>query len=733
MHSAAKWKTSFIRLATLPIAVLICALSSLAIQHASFKPAELEAAISNYQQVDAEFEALDRPNNFGAQIYSVGSANSIVGIRLQSVELESDAFPVFARGKFAFDSKAHQIAPGQRMRCRLQLSPSRNYEREAFTGRCVGELQLLSAPPKSIFEDLRLNFLKIDTGVNGDASGLVAGLAIGDTSGISEPLRQSMRAVSLTHLTAVSGANCVIVLGLVFALIRQLGANRWLRLSVGLATLAFYVCLVGPAPSVLRAAVMSAAIMIGASLGRRSNPMQALALAVIVLLIADPWLAIDFGFALSVGATAGILLLGKPFYEKLKQKLPKVIALATAVAISAQVMCLPILLQLQGSLSTYSVIANVLAESLVAPVTIFGLLACLLVGWIPMAGHLCFYLASLGAWLIAEIAKYFSNLPKNSIAWPLGGPGLGLSVLVIVAIFFWVRTDSKQLQNIGKGLLVMVAAATLAFFGKSSISQLVWQSKPWNVVACDVGQGDGMVVKSKDSIAVIDVGREPAAISSCLNKLGVHRIDLLVLTHFDTDHIGGINGVLNNFEIKSALLSPFPDQRWSAAGTIRQLQSINAEIHYGEAGMAGTLGATTWSVLNPNHSAAGAEDSNDGSLVIWFEFGKFNLLTMADIGERGQMRISADAGWISRIKAKPLVLKVAHHGSADQYPELLEELHPAISLISAGAGNSYGHPTQRTLQLLERSGSKVLRTDLLGSISISQNGKGIEFAAEGVG
>jgi competence protein ComEC len=196
------------------------------------------------------------------------------------------------------------------------------------------------------------------------------------------------------------------------------------------------------------------------------------------------------------------------------------------------------------------------------------------------------------------------------------------------------------------------------------------------------------------------------------------------------DHVGGIQGALRGRKVETVLISPFKDERWGATGTNLYLQKTGAKIMFAERGVSGTLGDIDWQVLSPNHEAQGAEDSNDASIVMLWSARYFNLVTMADIGERGQMRMVADSKWwqLNTIRELPMVLKVSHHGSADQYPELIEQLDPELSLISVGASNSYGHPTNRTLGTLKKSGSQVLRTDQLGSIALSAGESGLIIA-----
>jgi competence protein ComEC len=133
----------------------------------------------------------------------------------------------------------------------------------------------------------------------------------------------------------------------------------------------------------------------------------------------------------------------------------------------------------------------------------------------------------------------------------------------------------------------------------------------------------------------------------------------------------------------------------------------------------------SWRVLNPRPEAFEAEDSNDASTAVLFAGSAYKLLTLADLGEKGQMRLAPLLGTWSASNG-PLILKVSHHGSADQYPELIEAIRPEFAVISVGKNNSYGHPTDRTISLLQRLNSQILRTDELGSIALD-----VHSAAEG--
>jgi len=717
------------RILLMAVASLALGLSSFAMQHSAARPIELDAAISEFAVLPLRFQVLETPRE---SQNIPGTSVAIKVFEIENTVAGAEIKPLAARGLLRGADDVGQLESQAVYSCQMEIRAAPRDGRAGFLGNCQTDLVKLADPPAINFavKQIRDSFMKNLRGVDEDASGLVAGLAIGDVSRISDELASNMRTVSLTHLTAVSGANCAIVLAMVYLLVRQFGGGRGTRLFFGLTALAGYVLLVGPQPSVLRAAVMAAAVLIGISAGRRTGALNGLAISIIVLLIADPWLATDFGFGLSVAATLGLLVLTAPLIEIFSRSLPKWLAVGLAVSVSAQVFCLPILLQLQSGLATYSLPANLLAESLVAPITVLGVTACVIAWFMPWVATLLTYVASVFSWVICQIAKQFSDLPNPVLGWPTGIPGAVIAVSLILSALLWLRAEPIKLRNLGLLGILIIVASSFGAIGFSTIKSANWPLKNWAIVACDVGQGDAVVVRSAGQIALIDVGREDQAVDSCLRKLKITTIDLLVLTHFDLDHVGGLSGAIAGREVKLTLTSPFEDERWSATGTYKLLADKGVPIALAEKGMSGTLGEISWSVLSPERAAAGTEDSNDASIAMIWHAKTFNLLTMADTGERAQMRMARELSWVNKISSSqtPLILKVAHHGSADQFPELVEAVDPEVSILSAGKGNSYGHPTGRTLDLLKSTGSTILRTDYLGSVAIANGSEGLVMA-----
>jgi competence protein ComEC len=670
-------------------------------------------------------EVLNRPKAISTDFGN----NPIFGVavRLQEINEES----VSGRGYLIYSEA--KLVRGNIVEFDAGFEEAGRNARDAFLLKPKGDITIVSEPlgQLAFFNDLRANYVALLSGVTPDSKVLVAGLAMGEIADLSEELEEQMRSVSLTHLVAVSGANCAIVVGMVYLICVRLRLGRTGRTVVSLASLVGYVMLVGPDPSVLRAAVMTASVIVMVALGRRTWALNALAIAAIILLIADPWLAVEYGFGLSVLATSGILLLAPAMTQKLSAKMPMPLALGLSVTMSAQLLCLPLLLQLQPGLPTYSVVANLLAGPMVAPVTVLGILAVVLTPILPWLVGPITWLASLGTFLIEIVAIFFAELPIVYFPWVTGLSATLLSGLLILMVSAWLRSNLPRLRQASVAGLVVVAVATLSIPAASEILPGGWPLEDWEVVACDVGQGDALVIKSLGRVAVIDVGKDEVLIDSCLSELGVRTIDLLVLTHFDFDHVGGLSGALGGRSVSHAIVSGFPDDRPATQSSLDQLEEIGTQVIIAEPTVSGSLGDYGWRVVAPTKTASEAKDSNDASVTMVFRSSKLDLVLLGDLGAEGQDRVSKSVMQVIEGSANPLILKVSHHGSNDQSISFHEQLKPDLALISVGSENGYGHPGKQTLQILGSVGAQVLRTDLLGDIAISSSSGELQWSATG--
>jgi competence protein ComEC len=338
------------------------------------------------------------------------------------------AVPVLVRGNASWTG----ARVGERLLVTGRLRPADPGEREAAQLTPIRAPDRIDGPhgPVAAADRLRADLMATTDDLSPQARALVPGVAIGDVSRLDPDLSQAMKTVGLTHVTAVSGGHFAIVVAALTAACSTLRLRRWARLGVLAPTTAAFVLLVRPDPSVVRSAAMCAFALVALALGRPSRALPALAASVVVLLVADPWLARSFGFVLSACATAGIVLGAGPLARRLSAWIPRPLALAVAVPTVAQAACGPVLVLLAPAVSVYAVPANLVAEPALVPATVLGVLATLVAPWWAGGAHVLATVAGWATWWIASTATLFAGLPGARLAWAPGGAG---AVLLLVA------------------------------------------------------------------------------------------------------------------------------------------------------------------------------------------------------------------------------------------------------------------------------------------------------------
>ena len=581
----------------------------------------------------------------------------------------------------ASKSSSSELLPGQKILIRGRVIESKE--------RRVAALIIATSPIVEIAPPSRWSkaLASIRTGLreasgSGDAGALIPGMVIGDTGKQSSDFKNDMRRAGLTHLVAVSGANFAIVSAFILWCTQFIFRRIPARLIATSVALLAFIALVRPSPSVLRAAAMAAVMLIAMATHARGDSLPALGFAMAAVITIDPWQARDPGFALSVMATAGLLLIAPRFTAYLQRWLPRTIAAVIAIPIAALALCLPIIIALSGYISFISIIANIVAAPFVAPITIVGFIAALISPVSPLAAHLLLLLIRPFASVITLIARWSAHFSVLEITSGLAGFLIGIAILLLFIIF----------RQRAVAAIVIVALVFL-WWGRFPAGE-------WDVFICDVGQGDGYVINLQHHRAiVIDVGPDPILIDRCLRKLKIETIALLILTHPHADHVAGLSGV-------------------------RKGRTVEAEW-YGNiaAGSHATVGDYTIDVLWPLVPGFADENPNNVSIAALIRSRDLTLFAAGDIEPPVQERLRGKIGRVD-------IYKVAHHGSRFQDPVLMRELSPTLALISAGEGNTYGHPAPETIAALEQLRAKVRRTDRDGAIAVAADNHALTITTE---
>ncbi len=517
-----------------------------------------------------------------------------------------------------------------------------------------------------------------------DQRALVPALVVGDDGALDPRLADDFRATGMTHLLAVSGTNLTLVVGFLLVLGRWCGVRGRGHYVVGAVGIVGFVLLARTEPSVVRAAAMGAVALVGMGVdGRRRGP-RALGVAVVALLLLDPALATTVGFALSAVATAGILLVAPGLRDALGRWLPRWVAEAVAVPLAAQLACTPLVAAISGQVSLVAVAANLAAAPAVAPATVLGLAGGLGGLVAEPLGRLFGTGAGWSAAWLVEVAERGAAVPLPAIGWGTGPWALALlTVLVVVVTLVLPPLLRRPATGLGCGCLVAVLVLV-------RLPVAGWPPDGWVLVACDVGQGDALALRTgPGSAVVVDTGPDPALVDRCLDRLGVERVPLLVLTHPHADHVDGLTGVEEG----------------------RQVGEVETEDD-APYGATRVVGEATLQVLwpPPGHLA---DNPNDASVVLLAEVHGVRLLLTGDVEPPSQAAL--DRAWPGLAVD---VVKVPHHGSRFQDTDWLLGLGARLAIVSAGVDNDYGHPAPETLAAFDRAGVEVHRTDLDGDVAV---------------
>lgn len=510
----------------------------------------------------------------------------------------------------------------------------------------------------------------------GDGAKLIPGLVLGDTSLETNQFITQMRRSGLTHLTAVSGENFAIISAFVLWVMQWFFRKLKPRIIVTSFVLIGFIYLVRPSPSVLRASIMIAALLLAKARGEKNAALPSLGLAITLLILIDPFQAIDPGFALSVGATAGILL----FAPILREKVPE----AIAIPIAATLFCTPIIIAISGQFSLVSIPANLLVAAAIAPITIAGFIAAVISPFLPGLTFVIVAAVLPFAQWIALVAHFSSSFSLLVLPTSFAGAAVAVGALFLIFRKMW------------KTAIALVALSAGFLYFQSS----TWPGTTWRIVNCDVGQGDAEAINLGDNQAiVIDTGPDPVLMDSCLKSLHITSIPLLVITHNHADHNGGFDGAIKNRKVGQVWRSALQGQHIAFDSPVGR---IDIQVLWPK-------DPNATDDVTPGDGSA----MNNTSISLLIDIAGLTFFTAGDAEPPVQEQMLA-SGLIHKVD----IIKVCHHGSAYQYLPLLDALNPRFAFISVGKDNTYGHPAQSTLTALTDRGIRVYRTDRDGALEI---------------
>lgn len=529
------------------------------------------------------------------------------------------------------------------------------------------------------------------------------GLLLGVKDGIDETVYADIRISGLAHLLAVSGLHVSALLGFVLFVLNKRQVSLRAGTLIALCAVWGFALIVGTSVSALRACLMGSTMIFARALHERYDAPCALAAAFLLLTIINPWHIRDTGFVLSFATVGGMLLVNPSlsvFLERKLKKLPR-LASAISVSVSAQIACLPFQLMYFGEFSLIGLGMNLICVPLATVLVIGGLMLLLISVIFLPAAQCAAPVLRIGAAALQGIAQAASNIPFASLR--VASP----DTATIAAYYALLLGVSPLLRRKKRIACITLSAVVLA----GCVALQAGEKPSASYVTLDVGQGDCAVLRSGEgAVCVIDAGPEGSSeLTGYVHHKGLS-IDLLILSHLDSDHAGGVEALAQARIPVRRIVMPYGAEETETSPEVLRslglLASRGSEIVGAQAGDTFSLPGIEIAVLGPENMAHG---SNERSLVTRFEVEGVTILSMGDA--------PADAEPLRDAACD--IVKIAHHGSKSSTSELfLDFARPETAIISVG-NNAFGHPSPEVLTRLAQRGVRILRTDVSGAIEIT--------------
>lgn len=549
---------------------------------------------------------------------------------------------------------------------------------------------------------------------DGDTAAFLQAMLIGRSGNLSIQAETDLRQSGLSHLLAVSGMHCSFLMLLLafFAL----GHKRHLALW-GIPALIFYAVLTGASPSVVRACVMACFVMLSPLLRRDSDPITALSAALLVILLQNPFAAASISLQLSFSAVAGLLLISPRLYRtllggKAHGRVSRFLAASLSASLGALVFTTPLVALYFNMLVLISPLSNLLCLYAAEGAFLFGMIASV-VGMIsPSLGALLGLAPQALVWYILKAVHLLSQIPGHAVYF--SNPYLKYWLVYVYLLFAaaWAVRSGSRRKYI---LAAVLTAGTLALTVRAGF--LRYAGDALDIQVLDVGQGQCVLLSSGGAFTLVDCGSANSWYDSgtiaadTLYSMGCGHLDRLVLTHYDTDHISGVETLLSRMDVDTLVVPGLPD---SAAGEalLEAARAQGTTILRPQEETVWELGTGTLTVYPP----LGDGESNETGLSVLCSRDSFDLLITGDMDADTEKQLLASYA-LPDLEA----LVVGHHGSKySTSEELLSALTPELAIISVG-DNNYGHPSDQTLWRLVQAGAVIYRTDLQGTIHLTVN------------
>lgn len=600
-----------------------------------------------------------------------------------------------------------------------------NYKQYLKTKKVIGTVELekakiLKSSNGSFIHNIQKYIRDTINGTLTDEEGnLLLAILLGDKDKLSEDIQESFKTSNLSHMLAVSGAHVsYIILGLTYVLQNSIIGKKNGKIVCIIFLLAF-MAITNFTPSVTRACIMAILTLFSSIIYRKSDVYTNISVAALITLIFNPYSLLDLGFQLSYGGTIGIIIFIKRIQEKKSNsKVINYIKQMALVSIYANIIIIPIMMYHFNTVSFTFIISNIMASPILGIIVITGFLFIIASITVkPLTRLIAIFIKPILSILI-KISQICSKLPFSNIL--VVTPYMFNVISYYAIILYCIKSKKNNKCKIIICLLIVLILINFIIY--------IFPQK-LRIFFIDVGQGDSTLIITPDKKTVLidgggsdsfDVG-EKVLLPYLLDRR-ILKIDYVLISHFDTDHCGGILTIMEKVKVKNIIISEQAEhsenyERFKKLMIHKKIRLI--EVKKGDKIKIGRY--SEFKILFPTSRLLSENPLNNNSIVAQFNYNNFKMLFTGDIEKLAEQQILKT----EKAEIRADILKVAHHGSkTSSIPEFIKAVRPKIALIGVGKNNTFGHPNQQTIKNLENIKCRIYRTDLQGEIIIRIDQKG---------
>lgn len=600
-----------------------------------------------------------------------------------------------------------------------------NYKQYLKTKKIIGTVELekakiLKSSNGSFIHNIQKYIKDTINGTLTDEEGnLLLAILLGDKDKLSEDIQESFKTSNLSHMLAVSGAHVsYIILGLTYVLQNSIIGKKNGKI-VCIFFLLVFMAITNFTPSVTRACIMAVLTLFSGIVYRKSDVYTNISVAALITLIFNPYSLLDLGFQLSYGGTIGIIIFIKRIQEKKSNsKVVNYIKQMALVSIYANIIIIPIMMYHFNTVSLTFIISNIMASPILGIIVINGFLFIITSITVkPLTRLIAIFIKPILSILI-KISQICSKLPFSNIL--VVTPYMFNVISYYAIILYCIKSKKNNKCKIIICLLIVLILINFIIY--------IFPQK-LRIFFIDVGQGDSTLIITPDKKTVLvdgggsdsfDVG-EKVLLPYLLDRR-ILKVDYVLISHFDTDHCGGILTIMEKVKVKNIIISEQAEhsenyERFKKLMIHKKIRLI--EVKKGDKIKIGRY--SEFKILFPTSRLLSENPLNNNSIVAQFNYNSFKMLFTGDIEKLAEQQILKT----EKAEIRADILKVAHHGSkTSSIPEFIKAVRPKIALIGVGKNNTFGHPNQQTIKNLENIKCRIYRTDLQGEIIIKIDQKG---------